>query len=549
MHTISIVLILLLTVVVSGFAARLPPVQVPLPLIQVAGGVALSYLFDVDVPLHPDIFFLLFIPPLLFLDGWRIPKEAFARDLRPILTMAIGLVLFTVIGIGFFIDWLIPAMPLAAAFALAAILSPTDPVAVSAIASHNPIPPRLMHILEGESLLNDASGLVCFRFAVAAVLTGSFSLADASLSFLQTAIGGLLIGLAVTWSIGLFNQWLVRRLGEEPGLQILISLLIPYAAYIAAEHIHSSGILAAAAAGVSMHYVELIGHARAATRMQRHAVWDTIQLALNGVIFVILGAQLNRTLDSEPAIATEIRIHSNWQLPLYVVAITVALIILRFFWVWASLKMTMFARKMLNNKREKPSFRLVLLIALAGVRGVITLAGILTVPLLMPDGSPFPDRNLLIFLSMGVILLSLLFASVGLPLLARGLKFAPQQTPGSEETNARLAAAEAAIRRIEQISANTSKREAGHARQEEASARVLDIYNRRLDYGQSNVEEAIHMKELAATERRLQMEALKAERDELYRLRMARELNDSLYQKLVHELDLIEAAITRNLKH
>ena len=184
MHTVTIILILVLSVVLCGFIARSRWVKLPLPLIQIAGGTGLA-LFGVQVPLDPDIFFLLFIPPLLFLDGWRIPKGAFFSDARSILMLAIGLVLFTVLGMGFFIDWLIPSVPLAVAFALGAILSPTDPVAVSAIAAGNPIPPRLMHILEGESLLNDASGLVCFTFAVGAMMTGGFSIGAASLSFLQ----------------------------------------------------------------------------------------------------------------------------------------------------------------------------------------------------------------------------------------------------------------------------------------------------------------------------------------------------------------------------
>ncbi|RJG05759.1 Na+/H+ antiporter [Noviherbaspirillum cavernae] len=546
MHTITIVLILLVTVVASGFAARLLPVKLPLPLIQILGGIVLSGLFDVNIPLNPDVFFLLFIPPLLFLDGWRIPKGAFVRDLHPILTLAIGLVVFTVVGMGFFIHWLIPAVPMAVAFALAAILSPTDPVAVSAIASSNPIPSRLMHILEGESLLNDASGLVCFRVAVAAVITGGFSLAEASLSFLQAAAGGLLIGLAVAWGIGLLNKWLVTRVGEEPGLQILISLLIPFAAYIAAEHVHSSGILAAAAAGMSMHYVDLVGRPLAATRTQRDAVWDTMQMALNGAIFVMLGAQLKRTLDSMPAIAREIHIASDWQLPLYVAAITAALVLLRFFWVWASLKLTLFTRRPSDVERQKPPFRLMLVTALAGVRGAITLAGILTIPLLLPDGSVFPARNLVIFLAMGVILLSLLTASAALPLLTRGLTFAPQEQTVDAENHASRAAAEAAIHRIEQIVADAANQGADHDSHAEAAVRVLDIYRRRLDYGQSNGDEAVRLKQLAATERRLLLEALNAERDELHRLRVARQLDDMHYEKLLRELDLLEAAFTRS---
>src|SRR6266436_6380282 len=175
METIAVTLFFLLAVVVSGAFARMSPVPLPLPLVQIALGSIIASVANLGFDLKPDIFFLLFLPPLLFLDGWRIPKQGLFRDKGTILELALGLVVFTVVGVGFFINWMIPEMPVAVAFALAAIVSPTDPIAVSAIAARVPIPKRLMHILEGESLLNDASGLVCMRFAVAAALTGTFS--------------------------------------------------------------------------------------------------------------------------------------------------------------------------------------------------------------------------------------------------------------------------------------------------------------------------------------------------------------------------------------
>src|ERR1700704_2946119 len=171
------------------------PVALPLPLVQIALGAFIASVANLGVKLKPDIFFLLFLPPLLFLDGWRIPKEGLFRDKGTILELALGLVVFTVVGVGYFINWMIPAMPLAVAFALAAVVSPTDPTAVSAIAARVPIPKRMMRILEGEALLNDASGLVCLRFAVTAMFTGSFSPAQAAATFLWLAIGGIAIGV------------------------------------------------------------------------------------------------------------------------------------------------------------------------------------------------------------------------------------------------------------------------------------------------------------------------------------------------------------------
>ncbi len=292
METITLVLVMFVGVIVSSSLIRMSPIPLPLPLMQIAIGAAIGMIGDWRLELDPEVFFLLFLPPLLFLDGWRIPKEGLLRDKGMILALALGLVFITVLGVGYFIHLMIPSMPMPVAFALAAVISPTDPVAVSAIAARVPVPKRLMHILEGESLLNDASGLVCLRFAIAATLTGSFVLSEAALDFLILALGGIAIGVLVTWVITRIKSWTSRRFGEETGAHILISLLIPFVAYLFAEHLHCSGILAAVAAGISMSYTELSGKALAVTRMRRTAVWDTLQFSLNGLIFVLLGEQL-----------------------------------------------------------------------------------------------------------------------------------------------------------------------------------------------------------------------------------------------------------------
>src|SRR6202048_4552063 len=326
------------------------PVPLPLPLVQIALGAVIASLANLGVALNPDIFFLLFLPPLLFLDGWRIPKEGLFRDKGTILELALGLVVFTVVGVGYFVSWMIPAMPLAVAFALAAIVSPTDPIAVSAIASRVPIPRRLMHILDGESPLNDASGLVCMRFAVAAALTGTFSLLDAVGTFLWLAVGGIAIGVGVTWIASVAKNWVSRHFGEETGSQILISLLIPFGAYLLAEHLHCSGILAAVAAGVTMGYVEQTGQALAVTRVRRSAVWDTVQFAANGIIFVLLGEQLPQIVAGAAQVVRETGHHEPIWLLIYVVVISCALAALRFLWVWASLRFTLFRAALKGQK-------------------------------------------------------------------------------------------------------------------------------------------------------------------------------------------------------
>ena len=350
METIIFALVMLLAVVVSGSLVRMSPVPIPIPLVQILLGALIGSIVDLRVDLNPDVFFLLFLPPLLFLDGWRIPKQGLLRDKGTILQLSFGLVAFTVLGIGIFIHWMIPAMPLAVAFALGAVISPTDPVAISAIAERIPMPKRLMHILEAESLLNDATGLVFLRLAVVVALTGAFSVSDAVSTFLRLVLGGILIGVAGTWGVVWLKNWLSRRYGEETSGQILISLLIPFAAYLAAEHLHCSGILGAVSAGITMSYAEISGQALAVTRVQRSAVWETVQFALNGVIFVLLGEQLPVIISGAAAVVRETNHSEPWWLAIYVIAINLALGSLRFVWVWTSLQFTLFRRSWQGQK-------------------------------------------------------------------------------------------------------------------------------------------------------------------------------------------------------
>jgi CPA1 family monovalent cation:H+ antiporter len=421
MPAISTVLMLLLGVTLSSFVQRLLPLTLPLPLVQIAMGATLSYIAGFDVPLDPDVFFLLLVPPLLFLDGRRIPRGAFFSNLRPILTPALGGVVFTVLGIGMMIAWLMPTIPLAVAFALGAVLSPTDTVAVSTITSRVPLPARLVHIVQGEALLNDASGLVCFHFAVAAALTGTFSLPGALLEFVLSGGGGVLVGIATAATIGLVNRWLVRVAGEDPGIQILLSVLVPFAAYLAAHRLQCSGILAAATAGITMRYVDAAARPLMETRRQRDIVWNTLQIALNGSMFVLLGDQLPDIVQRMPAAERVTAFHDVWAVLGYAAVIAVGLVVLRFAWVWASLNLTLFKSREAASVRLDSEARTVWITAFLGVRGAITLAGVLTLPATMSDGSAFPDRDLAIVLAMCVILVSLLLATAALPVLSRGL--------------------------------------------------------------------------------------------------------------------------------
>ncbi|MES1201122.1 MAG: Na+/H+ antiporter [Pseudomonadota bacterium] len=542
METISIVLVMLIAVVASGYLARLSPLPLPAPLVQIATGALIAYATHFRVALDPEIFFLLFLPPLLFLDGWRIPKHGLFRDGWTILELALGLVVFTVVGVGFFIHWLIPAMPLAVAFALAAVLSPTDPIAVSGIAARTPIPKRVMRILEGESLLNDASGLVCLRFAVAAALTGGFSLADASLTFLRLALGGVAIGISVTWSVAWAKDRLGKSLGEESGSQILISLLIPFAAYLLAERLHCSGILAAVAAGITMSYVEITGRVQAVTRVRRNVVWDTIHFSLNGIIFILLGEQLPGIVASAAATLRASGNEEVWRLALYVGSIALALALLRLVWVWTSVRFTLFRRGLRRGQGAAtgPSWRLIAAMSLAGVRGAITLAGVLTLPLALNDGTPFPARDLAILLAASVIVVSMLLAAIFLPLLLKSVDLPAEPSQQAAEEGVRVAAAEAAIRAIEDTQHAMAAGQADADLYADAAARLMDLYRQRIE-GRSLVGEgAAQVRKIDDIERRLRLAGLKAEREAVFRAARGGDIEDDLARRLVREIDLIE---------
>lgn len=544
METFFIALIFLMAVVASGVVARSLPIAIPLPLINIMFGMLIVSIGDFGVSLDPELFFVLFLPPLLFLDGWRIPKEGLLRDRHTILQLAIGMVVFTVLGLGLFIHWMIPTMPLSVAFALAAILSPTDPVAVSSITQKVPVPKRLMHILEGESLLNDASGLVCMRFAVAATLTGVFSLGEASLTFVWLVIGGLGSGYLVTKAIMLAKGWVTRHFGQEPGSEILISLLTPFAAYFLAEHVEASGILAAVAAGMTMSFTERVSAIMATTRLQRTAVWDAVQFTLNGVMFVLLGEQLPKILKgAQQVVEGTGHVDLVWLL-VYIVAINLALYLFRFLWVWLSLRFTLLVASHRGETMHKPSWRLVAATVLSGVRGAVTLAGILTLPLMLNDGTAFPSRDLAILLAAGVIIASLISASIGLPLVLDGLELPPEPSHREAEDKARLTASENAIKAVEAAVVKAHGDAVDQEMMTAAAGRVIDFYRQRIaDLSVVPPDLTAEASRTQGVEKGLWAIALKAERDAIQTSQRGHRLSDEAAGKLVREVDLHEARL------
>ncbi|PYE76110.1 sodium/proton antiporter (CPA1 family) [Xylophilus ampelinus] len=552
MHTVEIVLLLLMLGAVSGLAARYLA-AIALPLLQIALGAVLSW---PDAGLHvrfdPELFLLLFIPPLLFADGWRIPKREFFALRRPILTLALGLVLFTVIGLGYFVHWMVPGMPLTVAFALAAVLSPTDAVAVSAIIRRLGMPEKTMHILQGESLLNDASGLVALKFAVAATLTGVFSWSEAGRSFLFIAVGGVAVGTGVGWGFAVARNAITRRLGDTAATQtVLLLMLLPFAAYILGENLGVSGILAAVAAGIATNFADLERSESIAERMQAQGAWAVVESAFNGAIFLLLGLQL-------PAIMVDGLTHGPhawWRMVGYVLAISAMLVVLRGVWLVLAVRRSMVNARRRGQLLEAPTGRLMGAATLAGIRGAITLAGALSVPLLMPDGSAFPGRELLVFLATGVILVTLVVGSVGLPLLLRGLPQPDEPPHAREERLARVAAYEAAVVALQNDRSGAGRHDAEwQGLHDEAAGRVARGYRRRIetlddadDGPETDQAERAALKRGHVLELELRLAGLHAERTELYRLRREHRINDDSLRTLVQEVDLSEISLRRRL--
>lgn len=541
METVTIVLLLLLAVVVSGSVSRALPLPIPRPLVQIAFGGLLGLSANLRVEFNPEIFFLLLVPPLLFLDGWRIPKEQLLKDRTVILELALGLVFLTVVGIGFLVRWMIPTTPVAVAFALAAVVSPTDPIAVSAIAARVPIPRQMMHILEGESLLNDASGLICLRFAIAALSTGVFSVHQAALNFLWIALGGIAVGAGVTWAAEHTKHWVTQRIGEESGSQIIISLLIPFGSYLLAENLHCSGVLAAVAAGLTVNFIETSGRGLASTRMRRNTVWDAVQFTANGVVFVLLGEQLPIIVAGASKAVQITGHHGPWWLLIYIVVVNISLAAIRFVWVWTSLSLTIFRANRRGAKSRRPNWRLVAATTLGGVRGAITLAGVLTLPFVLGDGSPLPARDLAIFIAMGVIIVSLVSASVGLPLLARGLEMPVEPSTDAEENRARIMAAEAAIAEIERVRRDLAKDRTDADVYIVAASLILDLYRDRIEARSREGEAATLTRQSETIERTMRIAAVRAERTAIFHMLRTRQIGSSTARKLVRELDLLEA--------
>jgi CPA1 family monovalent cation:H+ antiporter len=505
---------------------------IPVPIIQIALAVLLAGLpLGIHVPIEPELFFILFIAPLLFYDGKNVSRHDLWKLKKPILMLALGLVFLTVFVIGYLIHWLIPSIPLSAAFALAAILSPTDIVAVGAISSRVKMPKTIMHVLEGEGLMNDASGLVAFKFAVAATVTGVFSFAEASWSFLVIAIGGFVGGAFLAY-LFIRLKIFIRRLGmEDVTLHMLIQLLTPFVIFYITEHFHLSGILSVVAAGI-VHAIYRDREQSPSMQLQvvSRSTWTILIYILNGLVFVLLGLQIPNVMNE----IFESPLFNNFEVIKLILIITAALLFLRFIWVYVS-----WWGGWLNKQQlPKPTLRFISILTISGVRGAVTLAGAFTIPYFLADGKPFPDRALIIFIAAGVILVTLVVASVFLPLLATAEKGNTEALKEEMVRIAKLSTVDAAIKAIRELMNDENR---------EAAVSVIASYNQirnRLRYINNADSERLKL-----IETNIRMKALSEEANYIEKLKESGQIDKDISYLMDEHIHRMSVAVTNRMQY
>ncbi len=540
MNLVLLALSLISLTAATGLGSRYLP-MVPLPLLQVAVGIGLG-LSGIDgfkADLQPEVFLFLFVPPLLFADGWRLPKrEAFLLRSQ-ILLHAFILVLVNVVVVGYFLHWLRPDIPLWAAFALGSVLSPTDAVAVSAISRKIKVPRTLMHILQGEALLNDASGLVALKFSLLASI-GAFTFGGAAGNILLVSVAGAAVGAGLAWSYGKLRLWLAAPDGSTTIPLVLLLVLLPFGAYFLAESLHVSGILAAVSAGVMMTYTDPTHDDNAALRLQAGNFFSLFTYVFNGLIFLLLGLQVPRILDAGVR-AAEATGHGAGHLLMLVVAVTSAILLIRLAWGWGESRLARI-RDPGNAAvaQELPGARLLLAHTVAGIRGAVTLAAAISLPIQIAGGSRFPARDELILIAGGVIILTLIIAAVALPPLLRDLPMEEEKAIEQERAEAAVKASHAAI---DAIARAPSLEQQGTPGATDVIQVVTAQYQQKIEAKQqeSNGTQSEAMEHDMTRETRLV--GLRAEREELHRLHNAGEINDETLNVLMKPLDLAEESL------
>jgi CPA1 family monovalent cation:H+ antiporter len=526
MELFEVLLGLLAACVALALLAR--RLNVPLAVVLVLGGMALALVPGLPtIELDPQLALVLFLPPLLQASAYRTDWPAFQFNLRPILLLALGAVLFTAFAVAATAKFLVPELPWAAAIALGAIVAPPDAVAATSVLKNFRIPKRLVVVLEGESLLNDASALVLYRFAVAATLAGEVSLGEASLSFLFSAVGGTVLG----YILGRITMWIFTHL-EDTLLDILVSFLAGFAAYIAAEQVHASGVLAAVTCGLILGQRQ---HAAftARTRLEMQAVWEFVEFVLTALVFVLIGLQLRGILE-------RLEQYNPWQLASLGAAVSAALILSRFVWVFPAVWLPRMLSRRLRERDPMPPWSHPMVLSWAGMRGVVSLAAALALP------AEFPGRDLILFLAFCAILATLVLQGTTLgPLIRRlGLdepedeQLNPVVTP--EAINARSEATVAAMAAVTETLDGADPEQAAVA---DDLLRDLSQRAKQADQMRQDTETGTQRLEM---QHRLRLTAIEAARAKLLADHKD-ELDTEAMATLVAELDLEEQQIRTTL--
>lgn len=521
--------VLAITAVVNLTARSL---NLPSPIVLVVVGALLAAVPGLPrIELPPDLVLLVFLPPLIYYAAFGMSWQAFCQNLRPIVLLAVGCVVFTTVMVAAAAHWLIGlAWPVA--FVLGAIVSPPDVVAPLAIARRLGVPSRITAVLEGEGLVNDATALVLFNFALAAVLTGVFSLAQATLTFAAIVIGETLYGLVVGWVMLRLRHW-----ANEPLIEVTLSLLTPFVAFWLPHALGGSGVLATVVAGlyVGAKGVELI---RSNTRLQALFFWNFVTYLIEGAIFLLTGLQARAIVDGLEAMPWN-------QLLLYAVAISGVAIVVRFVWVFPATYLPRWLSPRLRQRDPAPRWQTPFVIAFTGIRGVVSLAAALSIPLLISTGQSFPDRSLILFLTFSVIVVTLVLQGPTLPWLVKQLGLVDSgsketQEREQREAQARVEAARAALDRLEELSASSGLLPEQIRHMGELQLDRLSQLERRRDRDGDGGK-------VAARLDRVELALIQAERAYINALLRDGHIGDDTRRRIERDLDLREEAIRRSV--
>ena len=525
----QLVFVVLLLAVIA-FAALARKLRLPYPIVLVLAGLLVSFLPGLPrITLDPDVIFYVVLPPLLYAAAWVTSWREFSYNLVSIASLAIGLVGFTVAGVAISAPLILPAFDWRTGFVLGAVVSTTDAIAATTIARQMGLPRRIVDVLEGESLVNDATGLLALEFGVSLLVSGMPpSAVHGLLRFGQLVAVGLAVGLLIGWLV----RWVETRIDDGP-IEIAISILVPYAAYLIAEGIHGSGVLAVVAAGlfISRKSSQFFSPA---VRIQVYAVWGALTFVLNGLVFLLIGLQL-------PLVLAGIHEYGLGTLALSGAAFSALVIALRLAWVFPGARFAyIIRRRMLHQRETVPPARQLVVVGWTGMRGVIALAAALALPHTLPGGVPFPQRNLIVFITFCVILATLVAQGLTLPLLVRLLGLQGSAGPACEEREARRIAVESALGHLEQ----------SRPRDRPDLAPVYDDlalhYRRRLAglTGDASSQQGQPVDpDHHSRYRDLSRELAKIERDAAIRLRDEGRIDDDALRQIEHELDLTEARL------